>query len=286
MSNDRLGTTIIDALTLCYVAGSPLLNTLRKVYAHIEFDKFLLYRTVGEKHKHHFDIMLGGEKVATCYFDSYSASEEEFYFWLRFENYVLYDYPLMLEVLSLTELIDLSFNNFTHLDLARDFNYNVSGRIRTLMRDSKLKTIINGKQVKDRKKAIEGVFGTCEMSLDKDFPKSLTIKQAKAIKNKSEGMILGAYNKLNEIEHKSKKNYILKFYNYPKRLHRLEVRLNNVDVRKIAKRRKIKITEDIIFNREVLDTLYIQALQSLIRFTKGRQKLSWDTLFECNVKYR
>ena len=286
MSNDRLGTTIIDALTLCYVAGSPLLNTLRSVYAHIEFDRFLLYRTAGEKHKHHFDIMLDGEKVATCYFDSYSASEEEFYFWLRFENYVLYDYPLMLEVLSLTELIDLSFNNFTHLDLARDFNYNVSGRIRVLMRDTKLKTIINGKQVKDRKKAIEGVFGTCEMSLDKDFPKSLTIKQAKAIKNKSEGMILGAYNKLNEIGHKSKKNYILKFYNYPKRLHRLEVRLNNVDVRKIAKRRKIKITEDIIFNRDILDTLYIQALQSLIRFTKGRQKLSWDTLFECNVKYR
>lgn len=286
MSNDRLGTTVIDALTLCYVAGSPLLNTLRGVYAHIEFDRFLLYRTVGEKHKHHFDIMLDGEKVATCYFDSYSASEEEFYFWLRFENYVLYDCPSMLEVLSLTELIDLSFNNFTHLDLARDFNYNVSGRIRTLMRDSKLKTIINGKQVKDRKKAIEGVFGTCEMSLDKDFPKSLTIKQAKAIKNKSEGMILGAYNKLNEITHKSKKNYILDFYGYPQRLHRLEVRLNNVDVRKIAKRRKIKITEDIIFNREVLDTLYIQALQSLIRFTKGRQKLSWDTLFECNVKYR
>ena len=98
-------------------------------------------------------------------------------------------------------------------------------------------------------------------------------------------MILGAYNKLNEITHKSKKNYILKFYNYPQRLHRLEVRLNNDDIRKIAKRRKIAITEDIIFNIDALDILYIEALQSLIRFTKGRQKLSWDMLFECNVKY-
>lgn len=286
MTNDRLGTTIIDALTLCYVAGSPLLHTLREVFSHIEFDKFLFYRTIGKNHRHNFDVMLHGEKVATCCIDRYSASEEEFYLWLRFENYVLYDTQLMLLVLELTELLDLSFNNFTRLDLARDFNYNVSGRIRTLMRNTKLKTIINGKQVKDRKKAIEGLFGTCEISLDKDFPKSLTIKQAKAIKNKSDGMTLGAYNKLNEIEHKSKKNYILEFYNYPKRLHRLEVRLNNEDIRKIAKRRKITTTEEIIFNMEVLDALYMQALQSLIRFTKGRQKLSWDMLFGCNVKYR
>ena len=286
MSNDRLGITVIDALTLCYVAGSPLLNTLGEVHSHIEFDNFIFCRTASKYYKHHFDIMLHGEKIATCGFDRYTASEEEFYLWLRCENHILYDNKLMLEIVRLTELIDISFNNITRLDLARDFNYNVSGRIRAMMRDIKLKTIINGKQVKDRKKAIEGMFGTCEISLDKDFPKSLTIKQAKAIKNKSEGMILGAYNKLNEIVHKSKKNYILDFYGYPQRLHRLEVRLNNVDVRKIAKRRKIKITEDIIFNREVLDTLYIQALQSLIRFTKGRQKLSWDTLFECNVKYR
>ena len=76
------------------------------------------------------------------------------------------------------------------------------------------------------------------------------------------------------------------FYGNPKRLHRLELRLNNQDIRKISDSLSIRITEDIIFDKERLDALYTQALQSVLRFTDDRKKLDWQMLFDCNFRYR
>lgn len=284
MTNERLGRTIIDKLTLCYKAGGPLLSLLREVNSHTEFDKFQFYRTINEKYAHHFDVMLNGEKVMTACFEKHTNRDES-YLWITLENYVFYDRELMVEVLKTTELLDLDFNNITHIELARDFKYNISERIRTLMRNPKLKTIINGKQVKDRKEVLTGLHRTCEMSLDKDCPKSLTIKQVKTINNKYNGTMLDSYNKFNEIIHKSNKYYILDYYGNPSKLYRLEVRLNNADIKKLSNSCKIDITEDIIFDEYRLDKLYLKALHSLIRFTHGRKKLGWKMLFECNTRY-
>ncbi len=286
MSNDRIGTTIIDALTLCYVAEGELLDELREINYRAEFDVFTLYRTIGRTHHQHFDIMLKREKVACIYFDRYGAAADEPYIWIRIENFVLYDMELLVEVLSLTQLLDLTFNNITHLDLARDFGYNISERIRSLMRNPDIKTIVNGKQIKDRDEALKGITRTCRMSLNRDKTKSLTIKQAKAIKNKYDGITLDSYDKMDEITSKSAKRYIIDYYGNPKRLYRLELRLNNQDIRKILDSLSIRITEDIIFDKERLDALYVQALQSMLRFTDGRKKLDWQMLFDCNLRYR
>ena len=124
------------------------------------------------------------------------------------------------------------------------------------------------------------------MSLDKDFPKSLTVKQAKTINNKYNGTMLDSYNKHNEIMHKSNKYYILDYYGNPSKLYRLEVRLNNADIRKLSKMCKIELSEDIIFDEHRLDELYLKALHSLLRFTHSRKKLDWQMLFECNVRYK
>lgn len=286
MCNDRIGTTIIDALTLCYVAEGEVLDELREINYRAEFDVFTLYRTIGRTHHQHFDAMLKGKKVACVYFDRYGAAADEPYIWIRIENFVLYDMKLLVEVLSLTQLLDLTFNNITHLDLARDFGYNISERIRSLMRNPDIKTIVNGKQIKDRDEALKGITRTCRMSLNRDKTKSLTIKQAKAIKNKYDGITLDSYDKMDEITSKSAKRYIIDYYGNPKRLYRLELRLNNQDIRKISDSLSIRITEDIIFDKERLDALYVQALQSMLRFTDGRKKLDWQMLFDCNLRYR
>lgn len=286
MCNDRIGTTIIDALTLCYVAEGEVLDELREINYRAEFDVFTLYRTIGRTHHQHFDAMLKGKKVACVYFDRYGAAAGEPYIWIRIENFVLYDMKLLVEVLSLTQLLDLTFNNITHLDLARDFSYNISERIRSLMRNPELKTIVNGKQIKDRDAALKGITRTCRMSLKRDKTKSLTIKQAKAIKNKYDGTTLDSYDKMDEITSKSEKRYILDYYGNPKRLHRLELRLNNQDIRKISDVIGIGITEDVVFDTDRLDALYIQALQSVLRFTDGRKKLDWQMLFDCNLRYK
>ena len=286
MSNDRIGTTIIDALTLCYVAEGEVLDVLREINHRAEFDMFTFYRTIGRTHHQHFDAMLKGKKVACVYFDRYGSGTDESYIWVRIENFVLYDMGLFVEVLSLTQLLDLTFNNITHLDLARDFSYNISERIRSLMRNPELKTIVNGKQIKDRDAVLKGITRTCRMSLNRDKTKSLTIKQAKAIKNKYDGITLDSYDKMDEITSKSEKQYILDYYGNPKRLYRLELRLNNQDIRKISDSLGIGITEDGIYDKERLDELYIQALHSMLRFTDGRKKLDWQMLFDCNLRYR
>ena len=286
MQNERLGKTIIDALTLCYVAEGKVLDHLREVKHQYSIDTFTLNRTSGKHHKEHFDIYLHKKKVATIYFDRFGSAGDESYVWLRIENHVLYNKQLLIQTLMLPELLDIYFNNITYIELARDFTYNITQKIRSLMRNPELKTIINGKQKKDREEAIDGIIRTCKISLNKDLPKSLCIKQAKAEKNKYDGITMDSYNKMDEITSKSHKQYILDYYGYPKKLHRLELRLNNPDIKKISKAIGLSVTDDTIFNQDALDQIYLQALQSLLRFTDRRKKLDWQMLFDCNLRYR
>lgn len=286
MENDRLGTTVIDALTLCYIAEGQLLNTLRGVSHRIDIEAFTLHRILARAFHQYFDVVLRGRKVASIYFDRRETEETELYLWMRIENFVLYDDGLVAEVLSLPKFLHLSFHNITRLNLARDFCYNISERIRALMRNPTLKTMINGKQIRNRDEVLRGITRTCRMSLNRDKTKSLTIKQAKAIKNKYDGITLDSYDKMDEIINKSEKHYILDYYDNPKRLHRLELRLNNQDIRRLAETTGVAITAEIIFDKECLDRLYLQALQSILRFTDGRKKLDWQQLFNCNLRYR
>lgn len=286
MQNERLGKTIIDALTLCYLAEGKVLDHLREVKHQYHIDTFTLLRTTGKHHKEHFDIYLRNKKVATIYFDRYGSAGDESYVWLRIENHVLYNRQLLIQTLMLAELIDIDFNNITYIELARDFTYNITQKIRSLMRNQELKTIINGKQKKDRDEVVAGIIRTCKISLNKDLPKSLCIKQAKAEKNKYDGITMDSYNKMDEIMSKSHKQYILDYYGNPKKLHRLELRLNNPDIKKISRTLGVSVTDDTIFNQDALDHIYLHALQSLLRFTDGRKKLDWQMLFDCNLRYR
>ncbi len=286
MQNERLGQTIIDALTLCYLAEGKVLDHLREVKHQYSIDTFTLHRTSGKHHKEHFDIYLHNKKVATIYFDRYGSAGDESYIWLRIENHVLYDQQLFIETLMLPELLDIEYNNITYIELARDFSYNITQRIRSLMRNPELKTIINGKQIKNRNDEVAGIIRTCKISLNKDLAKSLCIKQAKAENNKYDGITLDSYNKLDEITSKSHKQYILDYYGNPSKLHRLELRLNNPDIKKISRTLGVSVTDDTIFNQDALDLIYLQALQSLLRFTDGRKKLDWQMLFDCNLRYR
>ena len=286
MQNERLSKTIIDALTLCYVAEGKVLDLLREIDHKYHIDTFTLLRTTDNHHKEHFDIYLHKKKVATIYFDRYGSAGDESYVWLRIENHVLYNHQLLIQTLMLPELLDIDFNNITYIELARDFTYNITQRIRSLMRNPELKTIINGKQIKSRDDEVAGIIRTCKISLNKDLPKSLCIKQAKAEKNKYDGITMDSYNKMDEITSKSHKQYILDYYGNPKKLHRLELRLNNADIKKISKAIGLSVTDDTIFNQDALDQIYLQALQSLLRFTDGRKKLDWQMLFDCNLRYR
>ena len=294
---NRLGTTVIDALTLCYVAEGALLEDLRSIESVREYGKFIFHRTKGKIFAQQFNVLNEGRKIARFYFDNYSSEKFAPYVWIRMENHILYNRQMLLDTLLLATLFDLSFNNFTDIDLARDFTFDITQIVRSLMRNANVQTIINGKEIKDRKEVINNIYRTCGMSLERDGRKGITIKQRKAEKNKNQGITIAGYNKYEEIKSgydnnrclpittnnccagKIHKDFILDFYGNPKTLHRWEVRLHNETIKRICNLTKIPYELNIIFNQDILDTIYIAALERVLRFRKRKKKIEWEDIF-------
>ena len=98
------------------------------------------------------------------------------------------------------------------------------------------------------------------------------------IKDKGKGTTLTAYNKKVEIANSSGKKYIEEFYNNPGKLHRLEVHLNNDEVKEYLNRTKQELSFYSLIDNRFLYDLFDQTLNSLIRFEYKGIKLDWDDL--------
>ena len=280
----KLGTTIIDNLIICFIATPTLLSSFRN-RVEPQIDNVFFSRAEGRFHRHYFNILSNdGRKLGNLYFDRYASDGNELYLWLKVDNAVLYNRDLLQVIKRVPDQLGLQYYGISSLDLARDFGYDIASRIRKMMRREDLAVIINGKEVRDRDKILKGVFRTCEMSLAKDGTKGITIKQAKAGKNKHLGITMDCYNKAEEIENSSGKRYIVDFYGTRKRLHRLEMRMNCEQVKRACFNTGVIYDLNLLENPKALDALYIYALQSVLRFRRGRKVLQWEDLFKCGVR--
>ena len=285
MAACNLETTIIDCLVICFVATPGLLVSLREIRKHYRIEDFFLMRAEGRFHRHYFNIQNKyGKELGNLYFDRYASAGNELYLWVKVENSVLYDGSFLEMINQLSGLLGLDYHGITSLDLARDFNYDIASRIRSLMRREDLAVIINGKEVRDRNTMLKGIVRSCGMSLAKDGKKGLTIKQAKAAKNKHRGITLDCYDKAAEINN-SGKWYIRDFYGNRKRLHRLELRMNCEQIRRAFDSTWLTPSLEYLENQKALDYLFIYALKSVLRFRKGRTVQQWEDLFKmrCQV---
>ena len=285
MAACNLETTIIDCLVICFVATPGLLVSLREIRKHYRIEDFFLIRAEGRFHRHYFNIQNKyGKELGNLYFDRYASAGNELYLWVKVENSVLYDGSFLEMINQLSGLLGLDFHGITSLDLARDFSYDIASRIRSLMRREDLAVIINGKEVRDRNTMLKGIVRSCGMSLAKDGKKGLTIKQAKAAKNKHRGITLDCYDKAAEINN-SGKRYIRDFYGNRKRLHRLELRMNCEQIRRAFDSTWLTPSLEYLENQKALDYLFIYALKSVLRFRKGRTVQQWEDLFKmrCQV---
>lgn len=274
-------TTIIDCLVICFLATPVLLESFRRIRTYRRYDNFFLFRGEGRFHRHYFTVQNEyGKELGNLYFDRYASAGEEIYVWVKVENSVLYDRFLLDMMKRLPELLGLEFHGITSLDLARDFSYDIASRIRSLMRREDLAVIINGKEVRDRHKTLKGIVRSCGMSLAKDGKKGLTIKQAKAAKNKHRGITLDCYDKAEEIENASGKQYISDFYGDRKRLHRLELRMNCEQIKRAFDSTWLTPSLEYLENQKALDYLFIYALKSVLRFRYGRKVIPWEDLFK------
>ena len=288
MPRCRIGTTIIDALKLCYMVNVEDLSALMELdYGHYDIiEDFMMFRVSSQHFAYCFNILHGTDEdrreVAQLRFRRYGEQETDMtYIFLHVSNHVLYDRDLLDRVLMLPEKMGMVFHNITTIDLAKDFTKsNPVTIIRKMYKDKGVTTIINGKAVRDRKQTITGFSQTYSISLDRLKNPTITIKQAKAVHNKAKGITVCAYNKVAEIEG-SEKDYILDYYGNPKKLHRLEIHLNSQEItdyfRSIGKVQELQLLTDPVF----LDSMYFYHLSAVIRFSRGRNSLAWSDLLKC-----
>lgn len=277
---------VIDELKICFVAADKdRLNALVNVEAggKITIDDYTFYRVINDKFRYYFDVVEEGEQVAILKFCHYTDFENTTcYVYFKVANQILYDKKRLVKLLGLSDMFDLVFNNFTAIDLALDSRLNIPSLIKKMMRNKTIYTIVNGKKVDNRKVVLKGVSFEYSTSLDRLNHPTITFKQKKAIKNKMEGITVQAYDKKTEIDNNSGKQYILEYYDKPKRLYRLEVRLHYRELKDYFNKTKLVPDIETIYNHELLEDMFYYHLSSVIRFTKGRKRIDWPSLIRCN----
>ena len=162
--------------------------------------------------------------------------------------------------------------------MAFDTKANITTLIKKMMRDEEVTTIYNGKAVKDRKAILQGITFEYSTTLQRLHYPTITFKQRKAITKKDEGITVQVYDKKAEIENRSDKQYILDYYNTPKRLYRLEVRLRYRELKEFFASHHIIPKADVLLNADLLMEMFIYHLSAVIRFRRGRKGIRWTDL--------
>lgn len=197
--------------------------------------------------------------------------------WISLNNQTLYTKDQYNLGFIATKL-GLEPHNITTLDLCKDTPFNVGKSLRKLIKDKTATTILNGKRVKDRNEDRPEITYTSSGSLNKnDKYMTVNVKQKNAVKDKSKGITLTTYDKAAEVKNSSGKDYILNFYGNPKKLYRTEVHLNNQEVKDYLEGRGLFFNYYMI-DEALLEDKFYHHLNSVIRFEKGKDHITWEDL--------
>lgn len=285
----NLGTIIIDELKLCYRAEPDTHALLKEIdLSERVYFRDLIVQRISDNHCKYFYNILNNENecIAYLYFGLYMYNENTDFVWIKVDNHILYTENVKEVVEIVKQTFNLSFNNITSLDLAIDTTFNICYAITRNIRNKTLTTIINRKAVKDRKRVIKEITYNYGTTSERLVNPTIYIAQKKAVANKHHGLHLKSYNKLAEINESSQKQYILDYYNNPKTLHRIEIHQNRDDIIDFLKNNKRLLTEDIIYDKEILSQMFFGHISRIIRFTntKSRRKIDWRDILRCNAR--
>lgn len=199
--------------------------------------------------------------------------------WISVTNHILYtDEIYYLDCIA--NKLCLELHNITVLDLCLDMSRNIAKTLKRLIRCKRSNIILNGKRITDRKEDRPEIIYTTTGNLDRDKYLTVNIKQKKAIKDKSRGSTLAAYDKKAEIANSSNKNYISEAYGNPDKIHRLEVHLNNDEIKDYIQRTQTELNIGTIYDVPFLWNLFEYTLGSLIRFELDGRRLSWENVID------
>lgn len=282
----------IDMLRLCYEIKEPnninIIRT-RDIGEEVDFYYFYLRRIEGKHFKFVYEIRyydLGIDKLfgelklginddkedSNLHSNGYAKA------WISVSNRVLYTDEIYYLDFIVNNL-GLELHNITALDLCLDLSCDVARMIRSLIRNKNVTTFLNTKEIQDRSQDRPEITYITSGNMNKDKYLTVCIKQKKAIKDKSRGTTLTAYDKIAEIANSSGKKYIEEFYGNPDKLYRLEVHLNNDEVKEYLDRTRQELSFYSLVDFKFLLKLFAQTLNSLIRFEYQGKKLDWGDLF-------
>ena len=282
----------IDALTICYEVVHTYYYEQLKALEYgecLEMNEFRLHRTEGRYFDNVYalrlwsgtrDIEWGVLKFNLARADEQSNTHANGNrkVWLTFNNETLYSDDMHF-LTYIEQRLGLLFHNLSSLDLALDTPFNVSPLIKAYLHNRDVITILNGKRITERDEDRAEITYTSSGSLNKQG-KYLTvnIKQRNAIKDKSRGITVLTYDKAAEISNSSDKQYILDYYDNPKKLYRTEVHLNAEDIRNYIERIGIQNTPLFLFDEATLEGMFFHYLGSVIRFQSRKIDVSWEHL--------
>lgn len=284
----------IDMLRLCFEVEQPeLLEHLATfdIGETIDLYNFYLMRVEGKHFEYVFQIRyneLGNDKLFGELKFGLNRNDDEANThtngkrkaWISISNRVLYTKDEIHYLGYITDTLCLNLHNITSMDLALDMTMNIAKYLKRLIRCKELNVILNGKRITDRKEDRPEIIYTMSGNLDRDKYLTLNIKQKKAIKDKSRGSTLVAYDKRAEIENSSDKKYITDLYGQPKKLYRLEVHLNNDEIKDYFTKTNEELNIGTLYNQQFLFDLFYYTLGTLIRFEKHGKKVEWCDVLE------
>lgn len=282
----------IDALTMCFSVKKPhhyeKLKTI-EIGQKYDLGDFQITRVDGRYYNniysiHYFDNdetkefgqlkfnLNHGREENNCHVDGSPKV------WITINNAILYTSDFFfLDFIATT--LGLIVHNITTLDICLDTPFCVSTILKRYLKDSSITTILNGKRITDRDEDRPEISRSVSGSLNKDKYITYYIKQRKAIKDKSRGITITTYDKEAEIRNISEKDYILKFYNRPKKLFRTEVHLNNEDIRDYLEAHTVELSYWTVDHRNsILEEMFFYFLNSVIRFSEGKSSIKWERI--------
>ena len=273
---------VIDELQLCFNKVNSLsayhLEHVKKGES-VTIDGYEFLRRTNDRFRFSFAVYdKRKELVATMRFGRFAGERGELAYF-RVENPILYNPNKLNEVLKIPFHMHMELHNITALDLAYDTPLNTYKLIRKKMRSMAVETIINDKLIHDRTSLIKGVDVCFSVTEERLKNPTITIRQKNAIHNKYKGVTVQAYNKKEEIEHASHKDYILERYGYPRHLHRLEVRLHNEQVKDFLQDKPVDPL--VLLNKsELLKEMFLCNLERVIKFKSNNKLEEWSTLLK------
>jgi hypothetical protein len=131
---------------------------------------------------------------------------------------------------------------------------------------------VNGTKITNRKQLIEDILYIGVGNLDRIKEYNVLVAQ------KKKNISLNAYNKKREIESKSHKQYILDNNGNPKKLYRLEVRINSDVLKDFFTREQIAYSPKIFLDKDCLLFFFMTFLNRVLRFQDKNGRKSYSIL--------